>query len=678
MKRLLLLGILCGLALGEAVADDRTLAPEEIEVVKAPTPAFARMLEVRKEAHRLAAAQDMDGLEALAGKLRQDKEMLDGGTWILSRFYDCVSDLPKEEPAVRERLDFLEKWTRERPASITARVALARAYTGYAWAARGSGSAGTVTEDGWKVFAERLEKAWQVLEEARALEAKCPGWYEAAQVVALGQGWDRKRYMEMVSRAIEEEPTYGRYYTNACYWLLPRWYGKKRGTFELWLTNQAARYPDDQRDLMYAKFVFMADIMPVSGEIVFAPDRLDWDRTQRGFDEWLREKPDNLMLKLEYLNLALLANDRGKVRAIFDDIGPKYFPVMWKNQAQFLAAWNFAYHDGANPLIKREKKSPRQLEPAVLSRVQWGIHLLTGAIGGFCAGLLLMILALQRRAVWPGVIALAASIALAMPFGTMASLLPGVGLWFYLRRRPQPEWPPRVYPGWVILLGLLGIAGGFLALQFGSLILKTVSIYFENSSPGGAELMRKLFSSGAVFRMVLSASWITFLALLAICGPASAEGWKDRLGLHVRPLRETWPWLVGGLVCALIPAWAVQAVMDDRTRESLQTIYLGRETPVLFLLAVGIVAPILEELIYRGYAYSGWVEKIGVGWTTVATAVIFAATHLQYGWSGLVYILVLGVILAVVRWKTGGVYAPIAIHMLLNLWTCIAAICGQV
>lgn len=85
-----------------------------------------------------------------------------------------------------------------------------------------------------------------------------------------------------------------------------------------------------------------------------------------------------------------------------------------------------------------------------------------------------------------------------------------------------------------------------------------------------------------------------------------------------------------------------------------------------------LVAPVIEELIFRGYALAGWINKIGPLGTIVATAARFAAIHLQYGWVGLFCVFGFGLVLGIVRWRTGNIYAGIVLHMLANLWFCLS------
>ncbi len=48
-------------------------------------------------------------------------------------------------------------------------------------------------------------------------------------------------------------------------------------------------------------------------------------------------------------------------------------------------------------------------------------------------------------------------------------------------------------------------------------------------------------------------------------------------------------------------------------------------------------------------------------------AVIFALQHFQYGWIGILMVLVYGVVLGLLRVASGGLFLPIMAHMFINL-----------
>ncbi len=94
-----------------------------------------------------------------------------------------------------------------------------------AWNARGSGWASTVTDQGDKLFGERLAKADKILE---AAYAKYPDESEMARTmidVELGQGQGRDRMETWFQRAIKTNPDDYDAYKCKEWYLQPRWFG---------------------------------------------------------------------------------------------------------------------------------------------------------------------------------------------------------------------------------------------------------------------------------------------------------------------------------------------------------------------------------------------------------------------------------------------------------------------
>jgi CAAX protease family protein len=89
---------------------------------------------------------------------------------------------------------------------------------------------------------------------------------------------------------------------------------------------------------------------------------------------------------------------------------------------------------------------------------------------------------------------------------------------------------------------------------------------------------------------------------------------------------------------------------------------------VLLVLIVGIGAPIIEELFYRGLLFRSLERRFGDGRVAVGgSAVLFAGSHFQpLQFPALV---LLGVILAILVRRTGRLGPAIATHMVFNLIT---------
>jgi hypothetical protein len=97
----------------------------------------------------------------------------------------------------------------------------------WAWDARGGGWANTVTQDGWRLFGQRLNDAATALEKAWELD---PSNAEAATnmiTVELGQGQGRPRMEKWFKRAINADPDNLTAYNHKLYYLEPKWHGSQ-------------------------------------------------------------------------------------------------------------------------------------------------------------------------------------------------------------------------------------------------------------------------------------------------------------------------------------------------------------------------------------------------------------------------------------------------------------------
>ena len=98
------------------------------------------------------------------------------------------------------------------------------------------------------------------------------------------------------------------------------------------------------------------------------------------------------------------------------------------------------------------------------------------------------------------------------------------------------------------------------------------------------------------------------------------------------------------------------------TKESSKIIYI-------FILAV-IVAPLVEEVMFRGALYSWLRARLGIAFSIIISSVVFAAIHPQ-GAIGLVPLSCIGASLALLREWRGNLVAPIIAHACFNMGTLI-------
>jgi membrane protease YdiL (CAAX protease family) len=89
--------------------------------------------------------------------------------------------------------------------------------------------------------------------------------------------------------------------------------------------------------------------------------------------------------------------------------------------------------------------------------------------------------------------------------------------------------------------------------------------------------------------------------------------------------------------------------------------------------ALGILrvtlAPLMEELFFRGFLYPVLARRLGVLFAVLITALGFALLHgaqLMFSWGPVLVIFLVGLVLTIVRAKTDSVAAGVIIHMAYN------------
>jgi hypothetical protein len=237
-----------------------------------------------------------------------DEDVLSGkqfasGTWYLDDIYDQITaagDVPTQQ-----------EWVLKQPQSSNAKIALASGLTNYAWQARGSGWASSVTDEGWKLFSERLEQSSDMLKLAQKTS---PRWYAASQTVALGQSWPSKKYDAMVAEGRKKFPNYSTLVFRKAYWLQPRWHGTE-GEAEKYMAAEAAKLPPADRDIFYAQIAWS-----VSRRIgdVFNETKISWPRTKAGLMALVKKNPHDCYPRYALSSLAMLADDEATASSAFD------------------------------------------------------------------------------------------------------------------------------------------------------------------------------------------------------------------------------------------------------------------------------------------------------------------------------------------------------------------------
>jgi uncharacterized protein len=127
-----------------------------------------------------------------------------------------------------------------------------------------------------------------------------------------------------------------------------------------------------------------------------------------------------------------------------------------------------------------------------------------------------------------------------------------------------------------------------------------------------------------------------------------------------------------GLIALIIAFVAIQILLGiNGGSKQMEAEYLATKAagmlPLLWFLVV-VVAPVTEELMFRGFLHRGWAPSwLGVSGTIVVTAVLWALLHQQYNVLGIAFIFVMGLIFGWMRQRSGSTLLPITLHAANNL-----------
>lgn len=160
------------------------------------------------------------------------------------------------------------------------------------------------------------------------------------------------------------------------------------------------------------------------------------------------------------------------------------------------------------------------------------------------------------------------------------------------------------------------------------------------------------------------------IAVVAVAIRYTGLPWRDYLALR-RPERIDF---LFGLACMLFLVGAY-AAMDHflgdrgpmRASSELFRILNAHGMLLPFALAGVVVAPIAEEVVFRGFLYRGWSRGLlGVTGTILLTSLLWAVLHMKPTLGETLLIFSVGLILGTARWLSGSTTLTIGIHMAHN------------
>jgi uncharacterized protein len=246
------------------------------------------------------------------------------------------------------------------------------------------------------------------------------------------------------------------------------------------------------------------------------------------------------------------------------------------------------------------------------------------------------------------------------------SSVPSYGSWLPPSAEPERDQPGPPTPAgdeqrWAPWTAPVALFAAFAMALLGAILVGIVGGAFGASfedPPAAVNIVATFIQDGAFIGAAL-----LFAARAGAVLPAQFGLSRVRLGTAIR-------WIAIAYVGYWVLAIAWGALLDISEQDSLPD-SLGVDESTAALVAVcvlvTVVAPIAEEVFFRGYFFGALRNWRGPWPAALITGLVFGGIHVGSAEPEfLVPLALLGIALCVIRWKTGSLLPCIALHALNN------------
>lgn len=243
-----------------------------------------------------------------------------------SQLYREGVELLQKMACHEESTQLLEIWRKKHPDNQESLICLAEAYRAYAWVARGTGFAITVTPEGWRLMHQRMAKAIEAAEAASKVGPQdCRTW---ATLLAMGNGASlgKEIMASYFNKVLELNPYYYPAYASYLNYLKPKWFGSSTEVHSF-IDSHAERFPVLVYDAVVEDFLVRdrpedeagkrAKLAKEAENIRHSPHLAKFEHRMRTY---LRAYPHHISLWRKYLYWMVKVGKRDELLAFAKDV----------------------------------------------------------------------------------------------------------------------------------------------------------------------------------------------------------------------------------------------------------------------------------------------------------------------------------------------------------------------
>jgi len=246
--------------------------------------------------------------------------------------------------------------------------------------------------------------------------------------------------------------------------------------------------------------------------------------------------------------------------------------------------------------------------------------------------------------------------------------------------------PAKMYPedlqiSWSWAHFIVFVLFGFISLAVIQGVMIGVYAPHQKMSPKQLEeylLAKPQFAIGSMLLWYAVIFFFLYVTLSLLRGHAfwRTLGWRKLAPMNPEMPKNPLAYFFAGAGLSLFVALMTSS-MKTPDNAPIEELFKYRQTALLFVAMAVLVAPLVEETLFRGYLYPMFARSFGIAPSIVLTGLLFGLMHgAQLGWTwGLVAILTaVGMIFTLVRARTGTVFASFLMHLGYNGLISVAAL----
>jgi CAAX protease family protein len=249
---------------------------------------------------------------------------------------------------------------------------------------------------------------------------------------------------------------------------------------------------------------------------------------------------------------------------------------------------------------------------------------------------------------------------------------------------PEPPPPPPSIALWVpfAVMGIVFIGiGTFSAAVLGIAHAMDPTIKFDDPPDSLTIVLTLIQDAALVLAAVLTFKIVFGRVVAADLGLRRVTRWGYALKMMVALYVAFW-----------IVAFALEQIFGKPPEQQLVTDLKAEQSFAIlagYAVLTCFVAPICEEIFFRGFVFTTFARRLGPAWGAVIAGGIFGLIHAPNPVLGLIALGVLGVALCLLYWTTQSIIPCMALHALnnsisfgatksLDAWVFLALVIGSV